>query len=143
MFVEYRRQFERSLRKPGHLSDLLTYCEQKSGLERNVIAYGSLVLLFIYVLIGYGAEILVLLVGFVYPAYQSVKAIETQQKEDDTQWLIYWVVFAFVQLVEGCTFSLLTYLPFYFILKVWKLNSYSLSFVCTFGSEFRKISFGT
>ncbi|KAA0196539.1 Receptor expression-enhancing protein 6 [Fasciolopsis buskii] len=117
MLVEHRRQFEKSLRRPGVLSDALTYCEKKSGLDRNVIAYGALVILFIYVLIGYGAELLVLLVGFLYPAYQSVKAIETQQKEDDTQWLIYWVVFAFVQLVEGCTFALLTYLPLYSIMK--------------------------
>ncbi|THD22204.1 Receptor expression-enhancing protein 6 [Fasciola hepatica] len=117
MLVEYRRQFEKSLRRPGAISDVLTYCERKSGLERNVIAYGTLVILLIYVLIGYGAELLVLLVGFVYPAYQSVKAIETSQKQDDTQWLIYWVVFAFVQLVEGCTFSLLTYLPLYSIFK--------------------------
>jgi len=40
------------------------------------------------------------LVGFIYPAYASFKAIETTGKDDDTQWLIYWVVYATFCLVE-------------------------------------------
>ena len=38
--------------------------------------------------------------GFVYPAYRSIKAIETSIKDDDTQWLIYWVVFACFSVAE-------------------------------------------
>ena len=36
-------------------------------------------------------------VGFVYPAYMSFKAIETEDDvDDDIQWLTYWVVFGSV-----------------------------------------------
>jgi hypothetical protein len=34
------------------------------------------------------------LVGFVYPMYGSIKAIESKESEDDTLWLTYWLVFA-------------------------------------------------
>ena len=39
-------------------------------------------------------------VGFLYPAYCSIKALESSVKNDDTQWLTYWVVFAFFSVVE-------------------------------------------
>ena len=39
-------------------------------------------------------------VGFLYPAYCSIKALESSVKKDDTQWLTYWVVFAFFSVVE-------------------------------------------
>ena len=38
--------------------------------------------------------------GFVYPAYCSIKALESTVKNDDTQWLTYWVVFAAFSVVE-------------------------------------------
>jgi receptor expression-enhancing protein 5/6 len=30
------------------------------------------------------------LLTFIYPAYRSMKAIDTYEKEDDKQWLSYW-----------------------------------------------------
>ena len=38
--------------------------------------------------------------GFAYPAYKSFQAIETKNKGDDTQWLVYWVIFALFSIVE-------------------------------------------
>ena len=38
--------------------------------------------------------------GFLYPAYCSIKALESSVKNDDTQWLTYWVVFAFFSVIE-------------------------------------------
>ena len=38
-----------------------------------------------------GPQVISVLVGFTYPAYQSFKAIESNNKDDDTQWLVYWV----------------------------------------------------
>ncbi|KAG5440960.1 Receptor expression-enhancing protein 5, variant 2 [Clonorchis sinensis] len=117
MFSDLQRQLDEALRKPGPVSNFLYVCEEKSGFERSTIVYGGVFLLFLYLLLGYGANALVLLVGFIYPAYQSVKAIETESKEDDTQWLIYWVSFASLQLFEAITFSLTQFIPFYPILK--------------------------
>jgi len=40
------------------------------------------------------------LCGFAYPAFKSFQAIETKNKGDDTQWLVYWVIFALFSIVE-------------------------------------------
>jgi receptor expression-enhancing protein 5/6 len=34
------------------------------------------------------------LIGFVFPMYASIKAIESPGTDDDTMWLTYWLVFA-------------------------------------------------
>ncbi|KAL3315178.1 Receptor expression-enhancing protein 5 [Cichlidogyrus casuarinus] len=67
--------------------------------------------------VGYGAHLLVMAVGILYPAYRSVKAIESQSKEDDTKWLTYWVVFAFIELTESIAFVVLYFVPFYNLMK--------------------------
>ena len=48
----------------------------------------------------------------------SCKAIDSEDKDDDTQWLTYWVVFSFFSVIEFFTDSVLSWMPFYFLLKV-------------------------
>ena len=61
---------------------------------------GTLAALFVLFLFENAFKIVSLLVGTIYPAYKSFKAIESKEKDDDTQWLIYWVVFAFFSVIE-------------------------------------------
>ncbi len=51
------------------------------------------------------------IVGFVYPAYASFKAIESPDKHDDTMWLTYWVVFAVFSIAETFSDTLLWWFP--------------------------------
>lgn len=52
----------------------------------------------------------------------SVKAIESSDKNDDTEWLMYWVVFATFSVFEFFSDIFLSWFPFYFLAKVCGLN---------------------
>ena len=57
------------------------------------------------------------LIVFVYPVYASFKAIRTNSKDDDTQWLTYWVIYALVSVIESV--GIITALiPYYSMIKV-------------------------
>lgn len=69
------------------------------------------------------------LVGFVYPVYASFIAIETPSKEDDTQWLTYWVVYATFTVLESFVQLILFWFPLYYSLKfgflIWMFMPHS------------------
>jgi len=58
------------------------------------------------------------LIGFVYPAYASFKAIESEGKDDDTQWLTYWVVYSTFVIAEHFSGFILRWIPLYYPLKL-------------------------
>ena len=64
-----------------------------------------------------GGELISDLFAFAYPAYMSFKAIDTPDKVDDVQWLTYWVVFAMFSIVESVMNFLVSWIPFYFVIK--------------------------
>lgn len=55
--------------------------------------------------------------GFVIPGYYSLVALETTTTADDTALLTYWVVFAFLNVIEFWSRTILYWVPFYFLFK--------------------------
>jgi receptor expression-enhancing protein 5/6 len=39
-------------------------------------------------------------ITLLYPLYASIQAIESPSKEDEQQWLTYWVLYSFITLFE-------------------------------------------
>eukprot|EP00923_Selenidium_pygospionis_P041142 GHVN01071254.1.p1 GENE.GHVN01071254.1~~GHVN01071254.1.p1 ORF type:complete len:181 (-),score=22.27 GHVN01071254.1:326-868(-) len=58
------------------------------------------------------------MIGMVYPAIASYKAVKTADKTDDTQWLSYWVVFSVLQFFETFFGFLFGWIPFFYFIKV-------------------------
>nr|CAD7597081.1 unnamed protein product [Timema genevievae] len=86
-------------------------------LARSTASLASVIFLAIYMVFGFAAQLFCNIFGFLYPAYASLKALETPNKEDDTKWLTYWVVFAFFSLIEYFSDLILSWFPFYWLAK--------------------------
>ncbi len=98
---------------------MLDVFEQKTHLPRSyaVVAFGIVYLVMIFMNFGGIGELLSNVAGFMYPFYSSLKALETSSKDDDTRLLTYWVVFAFLNLIEFWSGAILYWIPAYFLFK--------------------------
>ncbi|KAJ3055236.1 hypothetical protein HK097_011119 [Rhizophlyctis rosea] len=91
--------------------------ERRTQVPKTYIASGLGLIFFVLVFFNIWGALLVNLLGFLYPAYRSFKAIESSHKEDDTQWLTYWTVFGFLNTIEFFSDTLLHWVPFYYTFK--------------------------
>lgn len=92
--------------------------EKLTGVKRIIIAQTVLGLLSLYLIVGRAAQFVCNLIGFAYPAYKSLVALETSNKEDDSKWLTYWVVFAAFSVIEFFSDVLMSWFPLYWLAKV-------------------------
>jgi len=112
-------------RVQGHISGLdkelgkykfMNDFEQQTGVSKVYVVLGLAGLYFFLIFFNVAAEFLVNTVGFAIPAYYSLHALFTAGSADDTQWLTYWVVFAFLNVFES-TVNAVYWFPFYFTFK--------------------------
>jgi receptor expression-enhancing protein 5/6 len=114
----YIAQIDKELSKYPTLNNL----EKQTSIPK---VYGFLGLIAIYVFFiffNYGGQFLTNVAGFVIPGYYSMEALFSVSKTDDTQWLTYWVVFAFLTVFESAV-NAVYWFPFYytfkFVLVLW------------------------
>ncbi|KAF6722041.1 Receptor expression-enhancing protein 6 [Oryzias melastigma] len=117
IFSSIKERAEKFLNEKNVVTDFLGKVEEKTGIKKKVIAAGAVSLTGLYLVYGYGASLLCNLIGFVYPAYYSIKAIESPCKDDDTKWLTYWVVYGVFSLGEFFSDIFLYWFPFYYAFK--------------------------
>ena len=112
-------QYEDKLKAYNNPLLELIYKQSDGAVKRSyaVMALGSTSTLAIW--LAHGPGLVSDLVGFVFPAYYSFKAIETtEDARDDKQWLTYWVAYALVQLSERMTSFFTSRIQLYHPLKI-------------------------
>ncbi|KAG5191652.1 TB2/DP1, HVA22 family-domain-containing protein [Tribonema minus] len=101
----------------------LTKAEEATGVPKQLMVVGVLTLSSIAFAFVLGVASVCNLVGFVYPAYCSFKAIEsTGSSQEDTQWLTYWVLygcFSIVEVFQGLVNNLPFFYQFKFAFLLW------------------------
>merc|ERR1712106_1035950 len=81
------------LYQPGPVSHLLAKAETVTGLDRVLLAGLSTTFLVFWLCLGFGAQLVCGVIGFIYPAYESVKALNESGREIEKRWLtLYWLV---------------------------------------------------
>lgn len=97
--------------------------EHHTGLPRSyaVIVAGVVYLVLVFLNIGGIGQLLSNIAGFVVPGYYSLVALDTTITTDDTALLTYWVVFAFLNVIEFWSRAILYWIPFYFLFKTFFL----------------------
>ncbi|CAJ1327741.1 unnamed protein product [Effrenium voratum] len=90
----------------------------KLGLQPLAVAAAGLLWLVLFVLWGFMGELVCKVVGNLYPMYASFRAIEDDDQHQVSSWLVYWVTFAALTLLEGVGAKLLSWLPFYYVMRL-------------------------
>lgn len=105
---------------------------QDHGISKELVVgtgVSAISLAAVITLVLFGAQILSVFVSVLQPMYFTYKALETEQKDDDTEWLTYWFVFGVLQLLEHTILLPVTQLlpGFYYcskmLLQLWMVNA--------------------
>jgi len=65
------------------------------------------------------SRIIILVLGTLYPAYASFKAVRTKNVKEYVKWMMYWIVFALFTCAETFADMFLAFwMPFYYELKI-------------------------
>ena len=97
---------------------LLKYISNQVNIHAAYIILGVFMSLFLPIIIGYNPKFFVNLLGFLYPSYMSLTTMEKKDKEVLKLWISYWIVFTFLEILDGVLMLLFSHvLPFYYPIK--------------------------
>ncbi|KAI9302794.1 TB2/DP1, HVA22 family-domain-containing protein [Cunninghamella echinulata] len=110
---EYLNTLDKELGKSFYANEL----ERRTGVPKTYFVLGAGAITFIMIFFNLAGQLLTNTISWIYPAYASFKAIESPSNSDDKQWLTYWTVIGFVQLIEYFSDILIYWFPFYYLFK--------------------------
>ncbi|KAL0262195.1 ER membrane protein DP1/Yop1 [Diplodia seriata] len=105
-------QLDKELSKYPALVNL----EKQTNVPKVYAILGVGAIYFFLIFFNIAGEFLVNVIGFALPGYYSLDALFSTTKVDDTQWLTYWVVFAFFTVFESLV-NAVYWFPFYYTFK--------------------------
>jgi len=112
--MEYVQQAQAQIDTHLQQSEFFATIEVKTGVQRSAIALGAIALVFVSLITGFCATIVTSLVGYIYPAFMTLRAIE--KKTDDKLWMMYWFLFSLIQFQEiFVDYILFWFWPFHFL----------------------------
>lgn len=80
---------------------VLNNFEQQTSVPKVYLILGLGALYFFLIFFNIAGEFLVNTAGFILPGYYSMEALFSTKTSDDTQWLTYWVTYAFLTVIES------------------------------------------
>jgi len=114
---------------------LFAIAEQRTGIPKIYIFLLLCVVFFLVLIVGIGVTYIARIVTVVYPSFRSFKAISRLEAKPDSpeqlqaaqekvvKYLMYWVVYAFFNMLEFLLDTVLFWIPFYnalkFIFLIW------------------------
>jgi receptor expression-enhancing protein 5/6 len=111
-----KKENDESLSLYDKWMEQMNLIQEKTGIKGNYVI-GFLLASILIVSLGYFERFITNLVGTVYPAFWTMKSIESKG-DDDKHWLTYWVVFACFTIIDIFSGFILKFIPFYFFLKI-------------------------
>jgi receptor expression-enhancing protein 5/6 len=102
------------------LEEKLKELEEKTGHSKVYFFVGALLTILSLIYVTGGMKLASDLVGFLYPAYMSFKALEGGKTVDGdaTQWMTYWVIFSSMMLLESTFPVLARTVSFFHVVKI-------------------------
>lgn len=99
---------------------VLLKLERKVGVPKTRLVAGSVALVLGYGLLQLAAAMVISVIVFGYPAFMTIRAMESGSKAEHSLWLAYWVTAAAFQMLEAFTMGGLAHIvPFYVFLKIF------------------------
>jgi receptor expression-enhancing protein 5/6 len=103
---------------PSSLKPHLEMIESKTKVNIEYFVLGLGLLLAILVFANIGASFISAMVGSLYPAYDTIKHLEGNKKDEHTLWLAYWVIFGTVSVCEMGFKWIVQRIPLYYPIKI-------------------------